>query len=120
MDPDVDTSNLPEHPTPGQILHIYSADAQCLTVSLMNDFCCEIVQVCKNLEFRTFTPSGNPSPPKICRTATKNDASAESTGKTAYPLEKTAHPHQTSSCSPIRHLVPLQMPNTKLTFWSIR
>ena len=60
----METSNLPEHPTPGQILHIDSADAQHLTGSLMNDFCREIVQVCINLEFRTFTPSGSPSPPE--------------------------------------------------------
>ena len=48
VDPDVDTSNLPEHQTPGQILHIDAADAQHLTGSVMNDFCCEIVQVCIN------------------------------------------------------------------------
>ena len=51
VDPDVESS-LPEQPTPGQVLHIDSADAQRLTGSLMNDFCREIVQVCKNLEFR--------------------------------------------------------------------
>ena len=51
MDPDVECS-LPEQPTPGQVLHIDSADAQHLTGSLMNDFCQEIVQVCKILEFR--------------------------------------------------------------------
>ena len=36
MDPDVESS-LPEQPTPGQVLHIDSADAQRLTGSLMND-----------------------------------------------------------------------------------
>ena len=51
VDPDVESS-LPEQPTPGQVLHIDSTDAQLLTGSLMNDFCREIVQVCKNLEFR--------------------------------------------------------------------
>ena len=63
VDPDVESS-LPEQPTPGQVLHIDSADAQCLTGSLMNEFCHEIVQVCKNLEFRALTPSGSPSPPE--------------------------------------------------------
>ena len=36
VDPDVESS-LPEQPTPGQVLHIDSADAQRLTGSLMND-----------------------------------------------------------------------------------
>ena len=57
-------SSLPDQPTPGQVLHNDSADAQRLTGSLMNDFCHEIVQVCKNLEFRVFTLSGSPSPPE--------------------------------------------------------
>ena len=54
----------------------------------MNDFCCEIVQVCINVEFRTFTTSRSPSPPKNGRTATKSDASIEMYRKTEYPPEK--------------------------------
>ena len=80
VDPDVGSS-LPEQPTPGQVLHIDSADAQHLTGSLMNDFCCKIVQVCKNLEFRAPTPSGSPQPLKSCRTAMKSDTSIENYGK---------------------------------------
>ena len=76
VDPEVETSNLPEHPTPGQILHIDTSDAVHLTGSLMNDFCCEIVQVCINFEFKSYPPPQHPPHHQ----------------KTVEPLRKVTHP----------------------------
>ena len=61
VDPDQESS-LPDQPTSAQVLHIDTSEADRLTGSLMNDFCREVVQVCINLKFRSFTPSGSPSP----------------------------------------------------------
>ena len=63
VDPDQESS-LPDQPTSAQVLHIDTSEADRLTGSLMNDFCSEVVQVCINLKFRSFTPSGSPSPSK--------------------------------------------------------